>query len=530
MPPTEVALPEKTAATRAPAQWFRWILLAVSICAVIFLAIVAAKWPFTREAMTKRLERASSAQVDIRGFHSTYFPFPGCIAEDVVFREKGSAPGQKPSAPIITIRKLTIESTFSGLLSKPGRIRKIIADGLRIHVPHEGANLHGEANSSGDQTIIEELRADNALLELATGHTGENKLVFQIHHALFHEIGGRNAVPFQVSLHLPIPPGEVESSGSIGPWRDEKGTVRSTAISGKYVLTRADLGVFKALGGIVSSRGEFSGNLERLNLSGMTDTPNFEVKESGHQFHLSTQFRGLLDMKNGDLVLPSLEARLGNTNLIAHGSVSGKPKTVSLDVTHGQGEIQDLILLFSDAKRSPVLGPVVFQTNVVLPPEHRPFKERVRLTGNFSINRASFTSANTQKDVDQLSERAEGKKDKEKDYDQDDDANGFERVMTDLKGDVVLKDGVAIFSPVSFAVPGADANMKGTYSLLTKRVDMRGKMRMLATVSQATKGAKSIFLKILDPFYKKKEKGAGAEVPIRMTGTYGHTHFSAGLK
>ena len=161
----------------------------------------------------------------------------------------------------------------------------------------------------------------------------------------------------------------------------------------------------------------------------MTDSPNFEVKESGHQFHLSTQFRGVLDMQNGDLVLPSLEARLGNTNLIAHGSVSGRPKTVTLDVTHGQGEIQDLILLFSDAKASPVLGPVVFQTQIMLPPEHRPFKERVHLTGNFSINRARFTSTNTQKNVDQLSERAEGKKDKEKDHDQDDDENGFERVL-----------------------------------------------------------------------------------------------------
>jgi hypothetical protein len=235
-------------------------------------------------------------------------------------------------------------------------------------------------------------------------------------------------------------------------------------------------------------------------------------------------------MENGDLVLPSLEARLGNTNLIAHGSVSGKPKTVTLDVTHGQGKIQDLILLFSDAKASPMLGPVVFQTHIVLPPEHRPFKERVRLTGNFNISRARFTSTNTQKDVDQLSERAEGKKDKEKDYDQDDDENGFEQVMTDLKGNVIMKDGVATFSPVSFAVPGADADMKGTYSLLTKRVNMRGKMRMLATVSQASTGAKSIFLKVLDPFYKKKKKGAGAEVPIRMTGTYGHTHFTAGLK
>src|SRR5712671_6217054 len=219
MPPTEVALPEKTTATRAPVQRFRWILLGVSICAVVFLAIMAAKWPFTREAMIKRLERASSAQVEMRGFHSTYFPFPGCIAEDVVFRQKTSAAGQAPPEPVITIRKLTIESTFSGLLSKPGRIRRIIADGLRIQVPHGGVNLHGESGSGNDQTIIEELRADNALLELATGQTGENKLVFQIHHALFHDIGGRNAVSFQVSLHLPIPPGEVESSGSIGPWR-----------------------------------------------------------------------------------------------------------------------------------------------------------------------------------------------------------------------------------------------------------------------------------------------------------------------
>ena len=87
--------------------------------------------------MTKRLERASSAQVEMRGFHSTYFPFPGCVAEDVVFRQKSSAPDKSRSEPIITIRKLTIESTFSGLLSKPGRIRRIIADGLRIHVPHE---------------------------------------------------------------------------------------------------------------------------------------------------------------------------------------------------------------------------------------------------------------------------------------------------------------------------------------------------------------------------------------------------------
>src|SRR4051794_30221346 len=186
---TVLASPEKNKARRAPAQRFRWILLGVSICAVVFLGIMAAKWPFTRQAMTKRLERASSAQVEMRGFHSTYFPFPGCVADDVVFRQK-TASGQKPGDPFLTIRKLTIGSTFAGLLSKPGRIRRIVADGLRLHVPQGGVNLHEQTGSGGDktssgsdQTIIEELRANNAVLELATGQTAEKKLVFQIHSA-----------------------------------------------------------------------------------------------------------------------------------------------------------------------------------------------------------------------------------------------------------------------------------------------------------------------------------------------------------
>jgi hypothetical protein len=121
-----------------------------------------------------------------------------------------------------------------------------------------------------------------------------------------------------------------------------------------------------------------------------------------------------------------------------------------------------------------------------------------------------------------------GKRNKEKDRDADDDAAGFDRVRTRLDGRVALKNGVAAFSRISFSVPSAQKDMNGTYSILNKRVNLHGKMQMNATVSQATTGAKSFFLKIVDPFYKKKH--AGAEVPITMTGIYGHTHFAAKLK
>lgn len=104
----------------------------------------------------------------------------------------------------------------------------------------------------------------------------------------------------------------------------------------------------------------------------------------------------------------------------------------------------------------------------------------------------------------------------------------FDRVHPRLDGQFVLRNGVAAFSRASFSVPGAEGDMKGTYNIVNKRVNLHGKMRMNATVSQATTGAKSFFLKIVDPFYKKKH--VGAEIPITMTGVYGHTHFAAKLK
>ncbi|MGC2696251.1 MAG: hypothetical protein WA738_10725, partial [Candidatus Angelobacter sp.] len=265
-----------------------WALFFVAACIVTFVVFLVVKWPFTRQAMTKRLENASSLKVEMRGFRSTWFPYPGCVADDVVFSPAFSTAGAKSRDAIISVSKLTIQSTFAGLFSKPARIKRLIADGLRIHVPAGGVNLHTDGDSgttdstsSGDQTVIEEFRADNAVLELASSYGGQRGLVFPIHHSLFRNITGKTTIPFEVSLHLPVPPGEVESYGWIGPW-NLRGTARSTPVSGTYTLKGANLGVFKGLSGQVSSRGQFTGNLERLAVSGSTDTPNFEVTDSGH--------------------------------------------------------------------------------------------------------------------------------------------------------------------------------------------------------------------------------------------------------
>src|SRR5579864_1610172 len=103
--PIATAPPERAATTKTRGKYVLWGLLGVAALAGISLGLLAANWPFTREGMIKRLEQASSTRVEMRGFRSTFFPYPGCVAEEVTFSPIASANGPKAQVPIIIIRR-----------------------------------------------------------------------------------------------------------------------------------------------------------------------------------------------------------------------------------------------------------------------------------------------------------------------------------------------------------------------------------------------------------------------------------------
>ena len=493
------------------------ISVGVALCAFAVIAMVMVSNPFTRASSIDRLQHILNATVEIKSFRQTYFPFAGYVAEGVTVRQKQSAGASVQ--PFVSVDRLTVRASYFGLLHKPHRLSTVVAEGAHIVIPDNGVNLTSQSSGKTDPVIIAELRIEKAILDVASSTHEPGPLRFGIHSARFLNVAPNATVAFSSSVHIPEPPGEVETKGWIGPWRDDNGSIRSTPLSGSYVLRKANLGHYASLDGVLSSQGEFVGTLARLSVKGSTDSPDFGVRESGHHFNVKTRFAGSVDLKNGDVDITTLQADFGKTTMAGTARVAGSPKTVSLNVIRGKGEVQDLILLFSNARTSPIAGAISFTAKATLPPEDRPFTERVRLAGTFDIDRAHFAAAKTQEGVDKLSANSQGEHSL---LAEDNDA------VSDLDGQVVLKDGVAHFSQVTFSVPGATANMAGTYSLLDKRVKFDGKMRMKATLSQATTGAKSVFLKILDPFYKKK--GAGAELPVQMDGIYGDTHFSVGLK
>jgi hypothetical protein len=91
------------------------------------------------------------------------------------------------------------------------------------------------------------------------------------------------AMPFEATLTNAVPPGEIVTRGSFGPWQGpEPG---ETPLAGTFTFDRADLSVFKGISGILSSRGTFGGTAGAHQGPQETETPLFEVKAGGHPVH-----------------------------------------------------------------------------------------------------------------------------------------------------------------------------------------------------------------------------------------------------
>jgi hypothetical protein len=494
--------------------------LGTAVVLVATIVLVGWHWPFRREAVLKELEKASQSSVAAGRFHSTYFPRPGCVLDHVRFQHN-PAPGWPP---LITVQRLRIESSFPGLFTK--RLSRIRAEGLQVLVPPRGSEHFQTPERS--RFKIEHLIADGAILEVGSRNVDQPPLKFSFHHFVLSNIGSNSPASFRANFSNPQPPGEIITSGKFGPWNPDN--VAKTAVSGEYLFQQADLGVFRGIAGQLSSSGKFSGTLSRIEVQGVTDSPRFMVTSSSHQVQLRTQFHSVVNGENGDTFLPRVVATFWKTTVWSEGSVAGiagQPgKTASVELTTKDGRIQDLLLLFVRSQRAPLSGAVSFHAKVSIPPGKRPFLEKVQLQGDFGIDAASFTKAETQQGVNHLSKGALGE-DNSHNAENENNKDDFATVLSDLKGHVLLSDGTAKFSNLSFSVPGAQAQMEGTYNLLTEKIDLHGSLRTDSEPSKTTHGVKTLMLKLLEPFFKKKP--AGYTMPVRITGTYDHPSFGLDL-
>jgi hypothetical protein len=241
----QVIVPSSSKYTRKFVVWAALAMVVILLAASLALAW---RWPLSRQAVLKELEDESQSRVEVGAFHGTYFPRPGCVLEHVTFQHN-----PKPRSPtLITVQRLRIEGSFSGLFTK--RVRRIRAEGMRILIPPRGSDEHLQTPKRSP-VVIDDLIGDGAILEVASREADKQPLKFSFHKFVLSNVGSNVPASFQATLSNPEPPGEITTAGKFGPWTADD--VGKTAVSGDYLFQQADLGVFRGIAGLLSSSGKF---------------------------------------------------------------------------------------------------------------------------------------------------------------------------------------------------------------------------------------------------------------------------------
>jgi len=513
---------------RFPRKRLIFLLSAVTAIVVIGLVTLVARVPFSSDTLRKRIIATLSdrldAEVELGSVTLRALPSLHAELQHLVVRHKG----RRDVPPLISVRTVLVDANLLGLWRK--HVSHVDLEGLEIKIPpsdhrddaedHEDRTKATSGAHEPDETdpvrqvVIDEVVADEATLTIVPRTEGKNPKVWYMHELHVRSVSAHTTMPFRTYLTNAVPPGQIDTTGTFGPWRRED--PGRTPLVGDFTFADADLSVFKGISGILSARGSYAGSLNHINVSGETETPDFMVNISGHTVPLSTKYRALVDGTNGDTTLDEIDAKFLQTSLVAKGGVydvkgvHGRLVTLDVDITSGR--LEDVMRLAVKSSRPPMTGALRLKTKLDLPPGDVDVVDKLKLDGAFVIQSGQFTDPNVQKQINELSHRASAR-----------DLNAArQKVASDFSGSFRLNNGMLSLRRLTFDVPGAVIELNGQYSLRHETIDFAGSLYMEAKVSEVTSGWKSLLLKAVDPLFRKKGRTV---IPLKIQGTRGSPKF-----
>ena len=516
---TITAPPPQIQSQKSPRKLLFWLVGIIAAIAIVFAAVNEYVERIVKRDMVKILAAHYHSEVELQDFDVAVLPSVRISGKGLVMRRSKD----RNLPPFIAIQEFTVTAPLWNMLRNPKRLSTVELKELNITIPrgeNEDKNAQPQQNSKHKlpDFVIDSVNADHTTLTFIPKEPGKRVLTFDIRDLKLKSAGDYTKMHYVATVRNPLPPGMVQSQGNFGPWNQDDPS--KTALSGKYTFRNADMGAFHGLGGTLSSDGEFKGILERLDIKGTTDIPDFTVRK-GTPVHLKTTFHSIVDGTDGTTLLQPVRAQWNNTTVIANGGVLTHEglhgKEVRLDVETDGARVEDMLRLVSSGE--PLLnGAISFKGTFDLPPGEPDVIDRVKITGSFGVENAHFPKPKVEKKISKLSEKAQGKQ----------DDSGIGNVASDFRGSFEMKNAAINFSDLGFAIPGALVQLAGVYNIDKDSLDFHGMLNMQAKVSEMTTGVKSFFLKLVDPLFKGKH--GGSTIPIKISGSHDHPQVGLDVK
>jgi hypothetical protein len=483
--------------------WLKWTLVAVAagISVLVAGSLIFLRPAFLEATIEDELEDRLGVDVTIGDVELRLWPRPAVSVTDIVFNLR-----QRDRPAFIRIASVSAEiGPFSVWR---GHVDRVEARGLHITVPPRRARTEsadGPTKLDSD-VIIDRLEAYDAKLTIERVEPDKEPLVFAIHELSLNDVGAGRVMPFKAVLTNPVPEGRVETTGHIGPWNPADPS--AIALGGEYTFRLVNLGSIPGIGGALQSSGTYDGRLTEVVVNGTADTPDFSLDLGGRRLPLHAKFKARVDGSDGSTVLEHVEATLKNTPMIVQGRIENLPgpgrRHIALEADVQSGRIEDLLELVIDAPAS-LSGDVSLKASISLPPGPQPVGDRLVVEGAFGLPGTAFSDPTVRAKLAEFSRRSLGR---------DEGAKG--PVQGRLAGKFKLASSRLSLRSVTFAIPGAEVRVQGTYALKSDSLNLAGDVRMAASLSKVAGGWKGLMIKPFDWFFRRD--GAGTVIPITITG------------
>ena len=507
-------------------RWLAVSLLLLVIAIATTLEIVLHRaYPILKGRIIETLSARFDSRVEMDGFQVSVLKGLEVSGNGLRIYPTDEVVAAGAKDPLISLGQFSFHANVMGLFEKPMRVGAVKVSGMTISVPPK--EVRQQASKSDRhlgkiKIVVDEIDCDNSKLIIETARPDKDPKEFDLSHIVMRNVGPNAPWRYDATLVNAIPTGDIHAIGTFGPWVNE--SPGDSAVTGKYTFDHADLNTIKGIAGMLSSVGEFTGQLNRIIVDGTTDTPDFALDTANHKMSLHTNFHAVVDGTSGDTYLQPVDAKLGGSEFSCLGAivnVKGKGHFIDLDVNVPNGRIQDFLELGVKTQPVVITGRLVMKTKLHIRPGDESVTQKLSLKGSFNLRGIHFTNDKVQDRVDMLSLRAQG--------DPKDAKPGAPDVKSNMTGRFAMANGRLDFSQLVYTLPGGEVRLAGAYTLDGKEFDFGGKVRTDAKVSHMVSSRwKSLMLKPVDPFFKKD--GAGAEIPVKIVGTGGEPRFGLDLK
>lgn len=476
-----------------------------------------------REHLIAAVSDRFDASVDVDSAQLSVLPRPSISGTRLRLhlRQAGDAP------PLVAVDAFEANAPIVGLVGPKVHLGSVALIGTDIRIPPGGLKPAvnsieitepGARRGPKSSIVIDEIVSRDARLEIATRKPNKLPRVFEIHDVVMQGFGLPEGARFQAGVTNAIPRGRVETTGVFGPWLTEEPTL--TPIRGEYAFRNANLDDIKGINGILSSVGQYRGTLERIEVNGQSETPDFSLDLANQPVPLSTRFKAIVDATNGDTWLDRVDAKLGQSNVTASGAIvrerDVKGRHVALDIQIKDARIEDVLRLAVKADKAPLTGRMELTTTFLLPAGEQDVIDRLTLNGQFRLAQARFSNIDVQRRIEALSLRARGQEDAAPTGD-------GSSVVSNLRGKFVMRGAKIDFSQLTFSIPGAQVQLAGVYDLHGEALDFKGELLVDASLSDMTSGFKSFLARLAQPFFRRP--GGGSRFPIKIGGPRSKPEF-----